>query len=405
MKTYEDYSGKYLTIKNGRRVTTDQPESSKRTVYVNGGCLAFGTHAQDRKTIASVLQRIFNKQASELQVKVENYGVFAGSSHSHIFEWLNDIPANPGDVVIVMNFSNRIDLPILDLSDLFRRPHDYGEVFTDSPCHVNENGYKVIAEKLFEYLKDNDYFTDCEISLGSGEGVLPIQYCYGVPQKCLPQKEKENPYGIYGKDLERFKESLRQVREQVGGKIGSIVMNCNPFTRGHRYLIEHAAQQVSHLYVFIVEEDQSIFPFQDRFELVKQGTSDMENVTILPSGKFMISALTFSDYFNKASIQDKTIDPSQDVELFAREIAPILGITIRFAGEEPFDQITRQYNDVMRRILPQYGIRFVEIPRKESNGEPISASRVRKLLEKRDFDAIADLVPETTLEYLKETHG
>ena len=138
--------------------------------------------------------------------------------------------------------------------------------------------------------------------------------------------------------------------------------------------------------------------------LVQKGVSDLLNVTVLPSGKFIISSLTFDAYFTKSELQDKLIDPSQDVEIFAREIAPTLGITVRFAGEEPFDNITRQYNFAMSNLLPRYDIEFLEIPRKESEGGVISASRVRKLLESRDFEAISKLVPNTTLEYLKEKY-
>jgi [citrate (pro-3S)-lyase] ligase len=197
--------------------------------------------------------------------------------------------------------------------------------------------------------------------------------------------------------LDGYLSSLQVHRKDIG----AIVMNCNPFTLGHRYLIEYSACKVEHLYIFVVEEDKSIFPFADRIELVRQGTADLPNVTVLPSGKFIISSLTFVDYFNKSEIQDRTIDPSQDVTLFATEIAPALGINIRFAGEEPLDLITKQYNDAMARILPQHGIEFEAIPRKENNGEVISASRVRALLEKRDFDQIEKLVPITTLKYLK----
>jgi [citrate (pro-3S)-lyase] ligase len=127
--------------------------------------------------------------------------------------------------------------------------------------------------------------------------------------------------------------------------------------------------------------------------------------TVLPSGKFIISSLTFTDYFNKSEMQDRVIDLSNDVTLFAEEIAPTLGITVRFAGEEPLDNITRQYNDAMKRILPQHGIEFCVIPRKEAEGVPISASRVRKLLEEKSFAEIAKIVPETTLAYLQEKYG
>ena len=159
------------------------------------------------------------------------------------------------------------------------------------------------------------------------------------------------------------------------------------------------------LYIFVVEEDKSIFPFEDRIELVRKGTADIPNVTVLPSGKFIISSLTFTDYFGKSELQDRVIDPSMDVTIFGEYIAPALGINIRFAGEEPLDNVTRQYNETMARILPKYGIDFEVIPRKEQDGEVISASRVRKLLKTKDFDAIAEIVPKTTLEYLKLKYG
>lgn len=200
----------------------------------------------------------------------------------------------------------------------------------------------------------------------------------------------------YQHELEEYKSQLRAIRP----KVGSIVMNCNPFTLGHRYLIEYAVKQVERLYIFVVEEDKSIFPFADRIELVRKGIADLQNVTVLPSGKFIISSLTFSGYFNKAELQNSIIDPSMDVELFGREIAPQLGITIRFAGEEPLDNVTHQYNETMKRILPQYGIDFRVIPRKEVNGGVISASRVRKLLQENRYEEIKQLVPATTLKYL-----
>lgn len=178
-------------------------------------------------------------------------------------------------------------------------------------------------------------------------------------------------------------------------------MNCNPFTLGHQYLAEYAAAQVAKLYIFVVEEDKSEFPFADRIELVKQGVKHIPNVEVLPSGKFIISQQTFSGYFNKAELQDVAVDSSEDVEIFGKEIAPTLGITVRFAGEEPTDNVTRQYNETMKKILPQYGVEFIEIPRKTFGDEAISASKVREALHAGDFDKIKTLVPETTLNYLR----
>ena len=179
-------------------------------------------------------------------------------------------------------------------------------------------------------------------------------------------------------------------------------MNANPFTLGHRYLIEEAAKQCEYLLVFVVQEDKSFFPFKDRFELVCQGTKDLENVIVVESGEFIISSLTFEGYFNKSQLQDRVIDTSNDVTMFATEIAPSANIKVRFAGSEPIDKVPAQYNRKMKTILPLYNIGFKEIDRKTNGSSVISASEVRRLLKDKQWDKLREFVPETTFEYLKE---
>ena len=181
-------------------------------------------------------------------------------------------------------------------------------------------------------------------------------------------------------------------------------MNCNPFTLGHEYLIEYAAARVKKLYIFVVEEDRSEFKFADRFKLVEAGTKQFPNVEVLPSGKFIISQKTFSGYFNKENLQDVAVDSSEDVEIFAEEIAPTLGITIRFVGEEPEDTVTKSYNETMKKILPKFGVEVAEIPRKKIFDEVISAKKVRELLKVGDFEKLKNLVPESTLNFLRENY-
>lgn len=190
--------------------------------------------------------------------------------------------------------------------------------------------------------------------------------------------------------------------EDAGKKCGAIVMNCNPFTLGHRALIEYATAYCQLLHIFVVEEDRSIFPFKDRIDLVARGTEDLPNVRVHPSGFYMISDATFPTYFLKKDEDATMIQCKLDVTIFARRIAPILNIKLRFAGEEPLDPVTRRYNTVMRKILPPNGIDFVEVPRLELNQEVISASRVRKILQTEGVtDSVLELVPLCTQEYLR----
>jgi len=189
--------------------------------------------------------------------------------------------------------------------------------------------------------------------------------------------------------------------------IGAIVMNCNPFTNGHLALITHAAGQCDFLYVFVVEENRSAFPFADRIALVKEGTAHLPNVCVCPSGPYMISGLTFPTYFLKETESPSALQSELDITLFATRIAPELGIRRRFAGEEPFDAVTRQYNETMERILPAHDVEFCQIPRVCMGDQPISASRVRALLSQQGgmTAEIEALVPPCTAAYLRKRFG
>ena len=183
--------------------------------------------------------------------------------------------------------------------------------------------------------------------------------------------------------------------------IGAAVMNCNPFTRGHRYLIETAASQCDRLYVFVLSEDKSFFSAKDRMEMVKRGTADLSNVTVLPTGPYLISSATFPTYFLKERENAESVHCLLDIEIFCKYYAPKFGITKRFVGTEPLSPMTCQYNDALRQALPEKGISLHEIPRLEESETPISASNVRACLEKSDLAALRRLVPDTTYEYLE----
>ena len=185
------------------------------------------------------------------------------------------------------------------------------------------------------------------------------------------------------------------------GVNGAVVVNCNPFTLGHRYLIESAAKQVDNLYVFVVREDRSVFPFDVRYNLVKEGVSDLTNVVVLDSSRYIVSGATFPTYFLKKDDPVARIQMELDVTLFASRIAPFFRLVRRFVGTEPTCKLTEGYNDAMRRILPVYDIELVVIERKQSAGGVISASRVRELIARQEFSQLEEYVPATTLTYLK----
>ena len=381
-----------INVSNNFRLTTDMPEHTNNTIWMLGSSKIVGSYVSDRETISSNLQRILNENQRHYEVR--NSG-----GHSSVFDeqslrMLKTLPVIDGDIVIIM-LNQRKNFNILkdhfmycDLADTFKRPHDYGELFYDKG-HVSFKGNEILAKKIFERMNELDIFAPTN---GAKDRDSIHDYdSLGIVTK--------GDFGFNVNELEELNKYVANLRK-IKADIGAVVVNCNPFTLGHRYLIESSAAKVKHVYVFVVEEDKSFFPFVDRLELVKLGIEDLDNVTVLPSGQFIISQRTFPAYSEKEELQNEIIDPSMDVTLFAEKIAPALNISVRFAGEEPLDAVTRQYNSAMRRILPLYNIGFEVIQRKESEGEVISASRVRKLLKEKKFDEISKIVPKTTYDYL-----
>ena len=193
--------------------------------------------------------------------------------------------------------------------------------------------------------------------------------------------------------LERFLESVTKYR----GKRGCIVCNCDPFTLGHRHLIEYAASNCDHLYVFAVSENGSMFSPEERLEMIKTGTADIKNCHVFESDMYLISRATFPAYFIRDEEHAEFVKSDLDLELFCRRIAPALGISVRFAGEEPYSPVTRAYNERMKELLPAHGIEFREIPRLGG----ISAGKVRSLMEEGDTETVKDMVPETSYEVMQ----
>ena len=219
----------------------------------------------------------------------------------------------------------------------------------------------------------------------------------------------------YSEELRVKSEELRVKSEELGVKseelkndesvvsnarkpIGAIVMNANPFTLGHRFLVEQSSELVERLYVVVVREDCSMFSYNERKAMVSQGVRDIGNVVVVDGSDYAVSAATFPTYFLKQLSDATDTQIILDLDLYRRRIAPALGATIRFFGSEPTDPLTRRYNELMHQQLGEEHVH--EIQRKQQEGSAISASRVRKaMMEGCIWDAI-QLVPPTTIPYI-----
>ena len=203
---------------------------------------------------------------------------------------------------------------------------------------------------------------------------------------------------------------------------GVIIMTANPFTRGHKYLVERAESR--NLVIIPVKEDASRFSYAERLAMIRSGAGDWADV--VEGSDYQISAATFPTYFLKNLSDAAETQMRLDIDLFGRHIAPALGARVRYVGSEPADPLTARYNALLKELLPKYGIQLVEIQRLAVDSDcqadsstppsaplrmtrgttfelvkgPVTATAVRALLDEGRFKAASALTPESTWPYL-----
>lgn len=251
----------------------------------------------------------------------------------------------------------------------------------------------------FQYSRGNTslfLYTKCNTARFFGD--LGFYEIARVEGKVVFMENRRTGFSDYLKRLQRETSAFLESGKGQDAKIGAVIMNANPFTLGHRYLVEQAAAAVDLLHVFVVSEDASLVPFSVRRQLVAEGCADLSNVVCHETGPYMISNATFPSYFLKDSDTVIRSHAKLDIQVFLR-IAKALSVTDRFVGEEPFSQVTGIYNQVMAEELASTELNCHIIPRKADEDGAISASEVRCLIRDGNFEALKKKVPACTFRY------
>ena len=270
--------------------------------------------------------------------------------------------------------------------------------FAVSQQHQGEGLLNEVVSHLMEYQMARGYthlFLYTKIKSAKFFQSLGFYEIARVDGTLVFMENRRNGFPSY---LSRLEKTARP------GVSGAIVMNANPFTLGHQYLVETAAGRCDTLHLFLLSEDASLVPFGVRKQLVQAGTAHLKNVVLHDSGPYIISNATFPSYFLKDDAAVIQGHAKLDLAIFVR-IARALGVTVRFVGEEPTSQVTGLYNEIMAAQLPENGIDCVILPRKEALGKAISASTVRASLQAGDWQTLSQLVPQTTLDYFKSSEA
>lgn len=362
-------------------------DDKNKTLYIVGPCIAMGW-----PYTANI-----DELAYMLAMRLKNYRVVKVQGGYHYNSYSTEIleyNIYEEDIVVFIDELDKNYIKIdLDLSQKIeeRKEHPY---YTISPIHTTVWGNRFVAEQIAKMLKckDSGYLQESgtTICLHKGKKQL-FNNDMLIKLKDFVDICKQKFVEKYGTD---------KWENRNGLDIGAISISANPFTKGHRFLIDYASQNADIIYIFVVHNEMLDFSYEIRRQLIEEGTKDIDNIIIIDGGDVVATIENFTSYYVRDKMQGKEISPIQDVELFAGYIAPQLGINKRFVGEEPIDYVTNNYNKQMNQMFPLYNIELIQIPRYKIKNEYVSASQVRKLYIEKNWDGIKQLVPDTTFTYL-----
>lgn len=262
-------------------------------------------------------------------------------------------------------------------------------------AHANADGHQCV--KLFTKPQNQKMFESMSFRLlAEAPKAILMETGIGGIKRYSEELESEKGKVKSEKSNGKLHHLNPSTPQPIMPQSGIIIMNCNPFTLGHRYLIEQAAQQVDTLYILVVREDCSMFGYDERKAMIVRGVAHINNVVVCDGSEYSISATTFPTYFLKSLSDASDTQMTLDIDLYRRHIAPALDATVRFVGTEPDDPLTRRYNELMKSMLPDVR----EVARLQQSGVAVSASRVRKAIVENHLALAARLVPPTTVPYI-----
>ena len=390
-----DVNMTHLHIEKGIRKTLPDITNFEHAVHVYGFCTASGFMVSDEHTIESYMQQLFLDEGEK--VKVFNHGTNNGQF------LLNDVinalntPVSSGDNFIFMYENDPVlqdmDIHIYDTCKEINLYKGHTEIFFyDCPQHCNKYANSLIARYLRNIVgqiskvaasQRTTYFDDIGIDISQFQ-----RYDIAVPNLCS-----------FFIRYEWLTTKLSQY-----SKIGAVVIHAAPFTKGHRHLIDEALKKMDALVVFVLGDFYHSFTVLDRIEIVRMNLEGISNVFIVPLETFATSPTYFPAYANRSNL-------SYDVALKLMTycegdivdncIFKFFGIRYRYIGSECEGSFMERYNNLITIEAQKYGITVKMIERaKDDSGNIISASTVRKKLEKNDWVGLESILSKKTIDYL-----
>lgn len=375
-------SRQYFNAKDGKRITCYQPKEYIGTIYLLGVCFIVGPYVEDQYTVASYLQKKLLERG--YPYRVENYGSMLHEDGG-IDTRLEEIGSfQPNDIIIY--HSIRIveaGIKCDTVEKIFEKNNISSAWVVDGYSHCNHKVYNIVADNLLTTIEP--YLSD-ELKSNNYGKALQINF-HKVMEDYIQRKY-----------LYQFPSFLSY------NTVGAIIMRCNIFHKGHQYLIKRAKEKVEFLIVFVINDKDNIFSLEERIKMIEEGTRDINHIMIIPSGDFICSKLNFPEYYMQEHFIPTSLElnAEYDINMFADYIARPLHVTHRFVGALQTGKAKKIYNEAAKRILPQKGISFVEIPKMKINEKIVSTQEIQDYLENEQYEQAFSLLPATTIQYLKK---
>jgi hypothetical protein len=184
-------------------------------------------------------------------------------------------------------------------------------------------------------------------------------------------------------------------------------MSCNPFTSGHRHLVEVGSKLFDYFVVFLMQEGINlVFDKTECENLARIGVEDLENVIVVPMSDVFSYQTYWAEYNDVALRHSKNL-----VGLNTYELLNIVGKAFKrinvqhfLCGIETNDNITHQHIVQAKTVFPQNDINVITIPRKKmaNNMLSISGTQCREYLKTQQYDKLNGFLQPQVLKYIQD---
>lgn len=388
-----------------RKSLSNTKELSNPDIYIYGSCLSFGIFVEDEKTFPSYLQNLIN-ESDTVFGSVHNMGVKGKALLINDMLLAMQSELKSQDVLVfvspISSYSIRIlkkyNIEYFDFTKHLNKVNNPECVYLNNAYHSNVAVYKELAKFSFALISK---------FLASSKQLKPSLLVSGFThngKKVLFDQHYMWKHVFLRKYLSYLNSLPRPAK---GAIVGSVLITANPFTLGHASLIKRSLKYCDYLYVFVVENDSFQYTYSQRMEMVKGYLAHNQKCCVVPSGDIWGSKDLFPEYFNRKYNDNNVKISQEDAYIFCNYIAPALGITLRFVGDETHDPVTKQYNQYLEKHLPTYGIKVIRFEReKTSFGVDIEGKTIRDIITEKGIDdeSLHLYLPLTTIDAIKTFH-